>query len=131
LTNIEGIFKAIQRLSDSNLKGRLSKVPGSSSLPRKARSAAEEAQMREWIRGEELLTPPWNITKDSLFQFVEQGMLVPYDPHKGPIFPSEYLADQYESWLGLAMTFDALERNLAMSDEDSAIPGRLTGVVWQ
>jgi hypothetical protein len=74
--------------------------------------------MREWIRGEELLTPPWNITKDSLFQFVEQGMLVPYDPHNGPIFPTEYLADQYESWIGLAMTFDALERDLAESDED-------------
>lgn len=42
-----------------------------------------------WVTGNELLQPPWNLTKDTLFDHVVAGRLVPYEPFQRVVHPEE------------------------------------------
>ncbi len=81
--------------------------------------------MTDWIKGRELLEPPYNLTRRDIFNAVKEGILVPWESPDGDqtnrvwrVFPNDDLHDEF---MNLSLLQDKLERAQKWSiksDED-------------
>lgn len=82
--------------------------------------------MTDWIKGRELLDPPYNFTRRGVFNAVKEGILVPFESPDGAetnrvwrVFPTPELQKE---WLQIRATIEidlepALERAEAFSQK--------------